>query len=70
MYCFECIKAWSNTANECPYCKQRFSEITKYAVTKNGLTKLETVKAEFKKQIYEEEVDDLDDGNTIYEDKK
>jgi len=28
-FCFECILQWSKTSNTCPFCKQRFTQITK-----------------------------------------
>jgi len=28
-FCFECILQWSKTSNTCPFCKQRFIQITK-----------------------------------------
>jgi len=31
VFCFDCIKEWSNVANECPLCKNRFRKITKWS---------------------------------------
>lgn len=59
MFCFECIKDWSNVTNECPLCKVRFTEIEK---KKDGIL-IETVKVSFKKQVYEEEF--IDEGKLI-----
>ena len=60
MFCFECIRDWSNVTNECPLCKIRFNEIVK---KKDGVV-LETVKVSFKKQVYEEE-DYIEEGIII-----
>jgi hypothetical protein len=36
-FCYECIKTWSNTMNECPLCKKRFRQIRRVsAVPKPG----------------------------------
>jgi len=29
IFCFECIHQWSKTSNTCPFCKQRFKQISK-----------------------------------------
>jgi len=62
VFCFDCIKEWSIVTNECPYCKQRFSEITKYNIEENGnLTKIDSLKVEFKKQVHEEELEYIEE---------
>ena len=62
MFCFDCIKDWADVTNECPYCKRRFHEINKYSIGEGGsLTKLDSTKVKFKKQVYEEEVNYIEE---------
>lgn len=50
-FCFDCIKDWSDVTNECPLCKRKFNEITKYLLKEGGVSvKLETLPVEDKKQ--------------------
>jgi hypothetical protein len=58
-FCYSCIKDWSDVTNECPLCKVRFSELTRYSLNNE---KLDTIKVEFKKQVYEYDgIGDIDE---------
>ena len=66
VFCFDCIKDWANVTNECPYCKARFNEISKYSIGDKGeLIKIDSMKVEFKKQVYDEEVNYIEEEGLI-----
>ena len=55
-FCFDCIKDWSDVTNECPLCKRKFNEITKYLLQEGGSSvKLESLPVEDKKQRVHED---------------
>jgi len=51
IFCFDCIKDWSERANQCPLCKKRFSKIQKYS--RSGV-KINEMRIKFKDQDFEE----------------
>lgn len=56
VFCFDCIKDWSDVTNECPLCKRRFNEIVKVIWNELGVAvNAETLKVEFKKQRVQDE---------------
>ena len=52
LFCYPCICEWSKVANQCPLCKQEFTEIS--IMEKGVLARKE--KIEPKRQVYEEEI--------------
>lgn len=64
VFCYTCIFDWANVTNECPLCRVRFNEITKYS---KDNVKLESVPVKFKNQTYECEWEDIviDEGNAF-----
>jgi len=51
LFCFHCIKEWSNVTNECPLCKKRFIKITK--LSKEG-AKIGEARVRQKNQVSQE----------------
>lgn len=52
VFCFSCIKEWSNVANQCPLCKNRFRRIFRFSP--DG-SKLGDLRVKFKNQTAPEE---------------
>jgi len=63
-FCFECINQWSKTSNTCPFCKQRFKQISKTDPRTKKLKKVRVKHAD-QRPTYDEpswfEVDSEDD---------
>ena len=53
-FCFDCIKSWSEAANNCPLCKRDFLEIKRYNKSKKFV---ESIAVEPKKIDAEEELE-------------
>jgi hypothetical protein len=44
LFCFDCIKKWSNETNLCPLCKSRFNVIKKIKINNNKNAQEESIK--------------------------
>jgi len=51
IFCFDCIKEWTDVANQCPLCKKRISRIQKFSA--DGV-KINEVRIKFKEQEFQE----------------
>jgi hypothetical protein len=50
IFCFDCIREWTDVANQCPLCKKRISRIQKFS----GGQKVNEVRIKFKEQEFQE----------------
>jgi len=50
LFCIDCIKKWSESANTCPMCKKRFHKITEKQLTKDGKRKSVTIRVPHRDQ--------------------
>lgn len=63
VFCFNCIKDWSQVTNLCPLCKSEFLDIRKKIGFSNEI--LETIKVERKKLKIEENLEEIEDDCKI-----
>lgn len=62
IFCFDCIKEWTDVANQCPLCKKRISRIQKFS---DGV-KISEVRIKFKEQEFQEpEFETIESKNPV-----